>query len=182
MTHLIISTASKLLGPRRTHSNHHLDLCRAYFILTRLDHRMDPSQTRAALITPTSKISSSRTSLVPSKSEFIHCILYTASPHLILNVGIVDSTPGYVEGSCVTDPCWYVQHNYASCPHDSSGSENGCTHAMYPRRYAVTNATGKEVAIFDLYPDTGTYPPPISPSHPFMTTTDVCPVTYLCLY
>jgi hypothetical protein len=34
----------------------------------------------------------------------------------------------YVEGSCVTDPCWY----------------------------AVANATGKEVVIFDLYPETGT--------------------------
>ncbi|CAE6474879.1 unnamed protein product [Rhizoctonia solani] len=32
----------------------------------------------------------------------------------------------YVEGSCVTDPCWY----------------------------AVTNATGKEIVIFDLYPNT----------------------------
>ncbi|CAE7198300.1 unnamed protein product [Rhizoctonia solani] len=32
----------------------------------------------------------------------------------------------YVEGSCVTDPCWY----------------------------AVANATGKEIVIFDLYPNT----------------------------
>ncbi|CAE6425032.1 unnamed protein product [Rhizoctonia solani] len=32
----------------------------------------------------------------------------------------------YVEGSCVTDPCWY----------------------------AVTNTTGKEVVVFDLYPNT----------------------------
>ncbi|KAG8764316.1 hypothetical protein FRC12_008200 [Ceratobasidium sp. 428] len=32
----------------------------------------------------------------------------------------------YVEGSCVSDPCWY----------------------------AVANATGKEIAIFDLYPNT----------------------------
>ncbi|KAJ3862256.1 pectin lyase-like protein [Lentinula novae-zelandiae] len=40
-------------------------------------------------------------------------------------VGTVRDVP-YVEGSCVTDPCWY----------------------------AVTNATGKEVIILDLYPNT----------------------------
>ncbi|KAJ3574359.1 hypothetical protein NP233_g1824 [Leucocoprinus birnbaumii] len=39
--------------------------------------------------------------------------------------GIIRDTP-FVEGSCVTDPCWY----------------------------AVPNATGKEVIIFDLYPGT----------------------------
>ncbi|KAF9449975.1 glycoside hydrolase family 28 protein [Macrolepiota fuliginosa MF-IS2] len=40
-------------------------------------------------------------------------------------MGVIKDTP-YVEGSCVTDPCWYF----------------------------VANATGKEVAIFDLYPNT----------------------------
>ncbi|KAJ3967342.1 pectin lyase fold/virulence factor, partial [Lentinula raphanica] len=40
-------------------------------------------------------------------------------------VGTIRDVP-YVEGSCVTDPCWY----------------------------AVTNATGKEVIILDLYPNT----------------------------
>ncbi|KIM38231.1 glycoside hydrolase family 28 protein [Hebeloma cylindrosporum] len=39
--------------------------------------------------------------------------------------GIVKDVP-YVEGSCISDPCWY----------------------------AVPGATGKEVAILDLYPDT----------------------------
>lgn len=39
--------------------------------------------------------------------------------------GVIRDAP-FVEGSCVTDPCWY----------------------------AVPNATGKEVVIFDLYPDT----------------------------
>ncbi|KXN83335.1 putative exopolygalacturonase C [Leucoagaricus sp. SymC.cos] len=39
--------------------------------------------------------------------------------------GVIRDIP-FVEGSCVTDPCWYF----------------------------VPNATGKEVAIFDLYPDT----------------------------
>lgn len=38
-----------------------------------------------------------------------------------------DSAVDYFEGSCVSDPCWY----------------------------AVPNATGREVIIFDLYPDTG---------------------------
>ncbi|KAK0209211.1 pectin lyase fold/virulence factor [Desarmillaria ectypa] len=41
--------------------------------------------------------------------------------------GTIRDTP-YVEGSCVTDPCWYH----------------------------VANATGKEVIIFDLYPGTAT--------------------------
>ncbi|KAK0479680.1 pectin lyase fold/virulence factor [Armillaria novae-zelandiae] len=41
--------------------------------------------------------------------------------------GTIRDTP-YVEGSCVTDPCWYY----------------------------VPNATGKEVIILDLYPDTAT--------------------------
>ncbi|CAK5265659.1 unnamed protein product [Mycena citricolor] len=42
--------------------------------------------------------------------------------------GTILDTPGYVEGSCVTDPCWY----------------------------AVPNATGREVVILDLYPGTAT--------------------------
>ncbi|OBZ68558.1 putative exopolygalacturonase C [Grifola frondosa] len=42
-------------------------------------------------------------------------------------VGVIEDKP-YVEGSCISDPCWY----------------------------AVPGATGKEVAIFDLYPDTAT--------------------------
>ncbi|KAJ6606793.1 pectin lyase-like protein [Mycena sp. CBHHK59/15] len=41
--------------------------------------------------------------------------------------GVIRDKP-YVEGSCVTDPCWYY----------------------------VANATGREVAIFDLYPGTAT--------------------------
>ncbi|PIL31273.1 hypothetical protein GSI_05971 [Ganoderma sinense ZZ0214-1] len=41
-------------------------------------------------------------------------------------IGTINDKPGYVEGSCVTDPCWY----------------------------AVPGATGEEVIIFDLYPDT----------------------------
>ncbi|KIY67535.1 glycoside hydrolase family 28 protein [Cylindrobasidium torrendii FP15055 ss-10] len=41
--------------------------------------------------------------------------------------GTILDTP-YVEGTCVSDPCWYY----------------------------VANATGKEVVIFDLYPDTVT--------------------------
>ncbi|KAG2116331.1 glycoside hydrolase family 28 protein [Suillus cothurnatus] len=43
-------------------------------------------------------------------------------------VGVINDTPGYVEGSCITDPCWYY----------------------------VPGATGKEAVIFDLYPDTAT--------------------------
>jgi hypothetical protein len=43
-------------------------------------------------------------------------------------VGVIEDTPGYVEGSCITDPCWYY----------------------------VPGATGKEAVIFDLYPDTAT--------------------------
>ncbi|KAG2140164.1 pectin lyase-like protein [Suillus clintonianus] len=42
--------------------------------------------------------------------------------------GVINDTPGYVEGSCITDPCWYY----------------------------VSGATGKEVVIFDLYPGTAT--------------------------
>ncbi|KAH9854301.1 pectin lyase fold/virulence factor [Lenzites betulinus] len=42
--------------------------------------------------------------------------------------GTINDKPGYVEGSCITDPCWY----------------------------AVPGATGKEVAILDLYPNTAT--------------------------
>ncbi|KAG2032978.1 pectin lyase-like protein [Suillus americanus] len=43
-------------------------------------------------------------------------------------VGVINDTPGYVEGSCVTDPCWYY----------------------------VSGATGKEAVILDLFPDTAT--------------------------
>ncbi|KIJ66606.1 glycoside hydrolase family 28 protein [Hydnomerulius pinastri MD-312] len=43
-------------------------------------------------------------------------------------VGVINDTPGYVEGSCISDPCWYY----------------------------VEGATGKEVVIFDLYPGTAT--------------------------
>jgi hypothetical protein len=43
-------------------------------------------------------------------------------------VGVINDTPGYVEGSCITDPCWYY----------------------------VPGATGKEAVIFDLYPNTAT--------------------------
>ncbi|KAI0778872.1 pectin lyase fold/virulence factor [Trametes elegans] len=42
--------------------------------------------------------------------------------------GTINDKPGHVEGSCVSDPCWY----------------------------AVEGATGKEVAILDLYPNTAT--------------------------
>ncbi|KAI0652589.1 pectin lyase fold/virulence factor [Trametes meyenii] len=42
--------------------------------------------------------------------------------------GTINDKPGFVEGSCVSDPCWY----------------------------AVDGATGKEVAILDLYPNTAT--------------------------
>ncbi|KAF9025805.1 pectin lyase-like protein [Hymenopellis radicata] len=42
--------------------------------------------------------------------------------------GTILDTPGYVEGTCVSDPCWYY----------------------------VANATGHESIIFDLYPDTAT--------------------------
>jgi len=41
-------------------------------------------------------------------------------------VGTIQNTPGYKEGSCISDPCWYY----------------------------VVNATGNEVIILDLYPDT----------------------------
>jgi polygalacturonase len=43
-------------------------------------------------------------------------------------VGVINDTPGYMEGSCITDPCWYY----------------------------VSGATGREGVIFDLYPDTAT--------------------------
>ena len=45
--------------------------------------------------------------------------------HSYIDTGTI-SAP-FVEGSCVTDPCWY----------------------------AVPGATGKEVVILDLYPNTG---------------------------
>ncbi|KAG6847707.1 hypothetical protein H0H93_006412, partial [Arthromyces matolae] len=41
-------------------------------------------------------------------------------------VGTINDDPNYFEGSCVSDPCWYY----------------------------VANATGREVVIFDLYPNT----------------------------
>lgn len=40
---------------------------------------------------------------------------------------VIGYSEPFVEGSCVTDPCWY----------------------------SVPGATGKEVIIFDLYPNTG---------------------------
>lgn len=40
--------------------------------------------------------------------------------------GMMNDLPNYIEGSCISDPCWY----------------------------AVANATGREVIIFDLYPNT----------------------------
>lgn len=43
---------------------------------------------------------------------------------------LMNSSPDYFEGSCISDPCWYD----------------------------VEGATGKEAIIFDLYPDTGKLP------------------------
>ncbi|EGO19068.1 glycoside hydrolase family 28 protein, partial [Serpula lacrymans var. lacrymans S7.9] len=64
-------------------------------------------------------------------------------------VGVINDTPGYVEGSCISDPCWY----------------------------AVTNATGKEVVIFDLYPDTATN---IVAKDIFARTLTGAPVAAMC--
>ncbi|KAG6834862.1 hypothetical protein H0H93_006850 [Arthromyces matolae] len=64
-------------------------------------------------------------------------------------VGTVDDTPNYFEGSCVSDPCWYY----------------------------VANATGREVIIFDLYPNTATN---IVAKDIFSTTKSLHPVTALC--
>ncbi|KAF9002751.1 pectin lyase-like protein [Cyathus striatus] len=62
--------------------------------------------------------------------------------------GVIRDTP-YVEGSCVTDPCWY----------------------------AVPGATGKEVAIFDLYPDTASN---ILAKNILATTQTKSPVRVMC--
>ncbi|KAG6857991.1 hypothetical protein C0995_003523, partial [Termitomyces sp. Mi166 len=40
-------------------------------------------------------------------------------------VGVIDDSPNDFEGSCVSDPCWYF----------------------------VEDATGREVVVFDLYPN-----------------------------
>ncbi|KAJ8592491.1 hypothetical protein M405DRAFT_872897 [Rhizopogon salebrosus TDB-379] len=63
--------------------------------------------------------------------------------------GVINDTPGYVEGSCVTDPCWY----------------------------SVPGATGKEVVIFDLYPNTATN---IVAKDLFATTLTGAPVAVMC--
>ncbi|KAL4251280.1 glycosyl hydrolase 28 family protein [Abortiporus biennis] len=63
-------------------------------------------------------------------------------------VGTIEDTP-YVEGSCVTDPCWYF----------------------------VPGATGKEVAIFDLYPDTASN---IVAKDIFAKTETGAPVAVMC--
>jgi hypothetical protein len=55
----------------------------------------------------------------------------------------------YVEGSCITDPCWY----------------------------AVDSATGKEVVILDLYPDTNSG---ILVEHVAATTQTGSPVRVMC--
>ncbi|KAI0079551.1 pectin lyase-like protein [Panus rudis PR-1116 ss-1] len=63
--------------------------------------------------------------------------------------GTINDKPGYVEGSCVTDPCWYF----------------------------VPGATGKEVAIFDLYPDTASN---IVAKDIFAVTETGSPVRVMC--
>ncbi|TFK66193.1 pectin lyase-like protein [Pluteus cervinus] len=62
--------------------------------------------------------------------------------------GTIRDTP-YVEGSCISDPCWY----------------------------AVPGATGKEVAIFDLYPGTASN---ILVKDTFPRTETGAPVTVMC--
>ncbi|KAJ7696742.1 pectin lyase fold/virulence factor [Mycena rosella] len=62
--------------------------------------------------------------------------------------GVIRDKP-YVEGSCVSDPCWY----------------------------AVANATGREVAIFDLYPGTASN---IVAKDIFATTETLRPVDVMC--
>ncbi|KAI0829019.1 pectin lyase fold/virulence factor [Trametes gibbosa] len=64
-------------------------------------------------------------------------------------VGTVNDKPGFVEGSCITDPCWY----------------------------AVPGATGKEVAILDLYPNTATN---IAVKHVIPRTETGSPVRVMC--
>ncbi|KAJ7447202.1 pectin lyase-like protein [Mycena latifolia] len=63
-------------------------------------------------------------------------------------VGVVRDKP-YVEGSCVSDPCWY----------------------------AVANATGREVAILDLYPGTASN---VLAKDIFATTETLRPVAVMC--
>jgi len=63
-------------------------------------------------------------------------------------VGVVKDKP-FVEGSCVSDPCWYF----------------------------VPGATGKEVVIFDLYPDTATN---IVAKDILATTETHAPVAAMC--
>ncbi|KAI0800508.1 pectin lyase fold/virulence factor [Fomes fomentarius] len=63
--------------------------------------------------------------------------------------GTILDTPGYVEGSCVSDPCWY----------------------------SVPGATGKEVVIFDLYPNTATS---IVAKHVIAATKTHSPVQVMC--
>ncbi|CCL98533.1 uncharacterized protein FIBRA_00532 [Fibroporia radiculosa] len=64
-------------------------------------------------------------------------------------VGVINDTPGYVEGSCISDPCWYY----------------------------VPGATGKEVVIFDLYPNTATN---IVAKNLFARTLTGAPVAAMC--
>ncbi|KAI0640152.1 pectin lyase fold/virulence factor [Trametes polyzona] len=63
--------------------------------------------------------------------------------------GTINDKPGFVEGSCVSDPCWY----------------------------AVEGATGKEVAILDLYPNTATN---IVVRHVHARTETGSPVRVMC--
>jgi hypothetical protein len=81
----------------------------------------DLAQIAQARTRHTSLIFSSMISKAPSTSMW--CIL---QPELLC-IKLHALSSGRVEGSCVSDPCWY----------------------------AVTNATGKEVVIFDLYPNSG---------------------------
>ncbi|EJD04200.1 pectin lyase-like protein [Fomitiporia mediterranea MF3/22] len=64
-------------------------------------------------------------------------------------VGTIDDRANYTEGSCISDPCWY----------------------------AVANATGKEVIIFDLYPNTATS---IVAKDIFAKTETGAPVAVMC--
>jgi len=63
-------------------------------------------------------------------------------------VGVIKDVP-YVEGSCISDPCWYF----------------------------VPGATGKEIAIFDLYPDTASN---IIAKDILATTETHSPVAVMC--
>ncbi|KAG6827103.1 hypothetical protein H0H92_013215 [Tricholoma furcatifolium] len=64
-------------------------------------------------------------------------------------VGTINDDPNYFEGSCVSDPCWYY----------------------------VANATGREVVIFDLYPNTTSN---IVAQDLFTVTDDLRPVAVMC--